>query len=310
MRKVFHHWQCQSGKINHEIYSLPVQKVFQVGHFQLDKINHEVGIVQFLKVLHLECFKLGKINSRVDRIQVQKVFITKTFHQGHHKESTTNFTSCIITSASTTRKYYGVNYGNLWFQIHGVALGNRIREDIDARNLISPSMIRRRGFYHWFRDILSAAEFSSNFPEHHPRTHIAYRILRTFWPDRYTHLIRINDQNRRVILITQRQFCSIDLIAPNSENADDLQDENLQRIIENYNWVIWGDYNSRQYPNQFNQQKIDDDFQQEEADGSKMEQILLLDHIRYKISYPKDPYLQIPTRTQDYHRVVVDGNIG
>lgn len=40
-----------------------------------------------------------------------------------------------------------------------------------------------------------------------------------------------------------------------------------------------------------------------------MELIILLHHIRNQIPFPKTPCVHTATRTQDYHRVVVDGNI-
>lgn len=50
--------------------------------------------------------------------------------------------------------------------IHGVALVDRISEDIDPRIVISTSMKRLRGLYPWFRYILSVAGVSKSSPEH------------------------------------------------------------------------------------------------------------------------------------------------
>lgn len=57
--------------------------------------------------------------------------------------------------------------------IHGVTLFKIVREDNDLRNLISPLIIRRRGFHPFFRNILHTAGAFTNFPEHKLRTHMS-----------------------------------------------------------------------------------------------------------------------------------------
>lgn len=50
-------------------------------------------------------------------------------------------------------------------------------------------------------------------------------------------------------------------------------------------------------------------FNSKKQENQNMDQILVLDNMPYKIPHPKAPCAYNPTTTQDYHRVVVGGNI-
>lgn len=149
---------------------LRVWKLLKVGSFPCRKMKQKVGSLQVLKVIHQGCCQIGKINSGVNILQCQNVFITITLHQA--QKSTLSFTTCIINSASANENIMAQVTEMFYPRIHGVLLVNRIREDIDLRNLISTPMIRSRGFYSSLTDILSTTGVSANFPERHPRTQI------------------------------------------------------------------------------------------------------------------------------------------
>lgn len=89
-------------------------------------------------------------------------------------------------------------------------------------------MIHRKGFYSRLRGLLSAACFSTTFLQHHPHTHIAYRIIRASLPDRYNQLVRMNDHNQRIVTITQHQCRALNLLVRTSENSDDSAHDDQQ----------------------------------------------------------------------------------
>lgn len=85
---------------------------------------------------------------------------------------------------------------------------------------------------------------------------------------------------------------------PTSEHADALQDKTSQRMFKKYHSAIQGGRNATQNPYQFSQHNNDDILNRKKRIAQNMEQILLLDHIRYRIPCPKAPCLHIPLRTQ------------
>lgn len=193
---------CQLGKISCDTEkSLLVMKVFRPG-FLTWETNRRVDCLKFLKVFQAVCSQHGNIEKTIeDSLRLWKVFPAAMFHPGHPKNRTHEFPHVTSLAHVISDEDIAQITEIYDFWVHEVVLVNKIREEIDTHNTISRLMVRRRGLYPWFRDILSVEVVSTNFPDHKQHIQIHYRIIRAIWQERDNHLIIIYDQNRRVVLI-------------------------------------------------------------------------------------------------------------
>lgn len=152
-------------------------------------------------------------DARSDTMEAQRHVVT---------QCTTNHTWNVSVSGPALREEVMAQVAEIFDSgFHVVLLVNKVKNNINRMNILSLPMIRPKGLYSWLRDIIGAAVVWTNLPEHHLRTHIAYRIMSTVSPERYNWLARMHHQNRRIVTIKHRQFGSLDLLAPTSQKPYD-----------------------------------------------------------------------------------------